>query len=169
MPDARLGWLLLVIGAITWPMFGQRADWSSLLFLRTQLAQANGIVRDASRTGLTSGDETNGAPIHSVHFEFADSAGRQWKGTSWTEGRSPRRGDEGGGFWAVGLIGRNVIWYNDIEGGFNISSFTTFGSIGAYYCNQGSLQPVLYDLAQWLMVGDAPSARLGPPEQISEP
>ncbi|XZE19390.1 hypothetical protein SH449x_004709 [Pirellulaceae bacterium SH449] len=78
-------------------------------------------------------------------------------------------GDEGGGFWAVGLIGRNVIWYNDIEDGFNISSFSTYGTIDAYYCNQGSLQPVVYDLIQWLMAGDIPSARLGPPVPISDP
>jgi hypothetical protein len=30
-------------------------------------------------------------------------------------------GDEGNGFWVVGLIGSNVLWYNDIEDGFNWS------------------------------------------------
>ena len=28
-----------------------------------------------------------------------------------------------GVFWVVGLIGRTVIWYNDIEEGFNRSAF----------------------------------------------
>src|ERR1700675_4644614 len=30
-------------------------------------------------------------------------------------------GDGGGGFWAVGIFGQEVLWYNDIEEGFNIS------------------------------------------------
>ena len=38
-------------------------------------------------------------------------------------------GDQGGGFWVVGLIGRAVLWYNDIEEGFNRSSFSTYGLI----------------------------------------
>lgn len=37
----------------------------------------------------------------------------------WTE---KTFGKKGKGFWVVGLISRNVIWYNDIEEGFNISS-----------------------------------------------
>lgn len=94
VPQARLGWLLLVIGGIAWQMFGQYADWSSFLFLRKQLAQADGIVVDADRTGFTLGDETNGAPIHAVRFEFDDPAGIKRKGTSWTEGRSPKLGEE---------------------------------------------------------------------------
>ena len=30
-------------------------------------------------------------------------------------------GIQGGGFWVVGIIGSTVIWYNDIEEGFNRS------------------------------------------------
>jgi hypothetical protein len=48
-------------------------------------------------------------------------------------------GDLGGGFWVVALIGNTCIYYNDIEDGFNISSYTTFGQIGNYYCNQSDL------------------------------
>lgn len=93
-PQARLGWLLLVIGGIGWQMFGQYADWTSFLFLREQLAQADGIVVDAHPTGFTLGDETSGAPIHSVRFEFDDPAGIKREGTSWTEGRSPKHGEQ---------------------------------------------------------------------------
>ena len=32
-------------------------------------------------------------------------------------------GDEGGGFWAVAVFGSKVLWYNDIEDGFNVSHF----------------------------------------------
>ena len=94
VPHARLGWLLLLIGAITWQMFGRHADWQSLLFFQKQLNQANGIVLDVSETGYTIGDETNGAPIVSVRFEFADPTGLQWQGRSWTESPAPKPGEQ---------------------------------------------------------------------------
>lgn len=48
-------------------------------------------------------------------------------------------GKEGNGFWVVGLIGRKVIYYNDIEEGFNISDYKTYGTIDHYFCNQDKL------------------------------
>lgn len=41
-------------------------------------------------------------------------------------------GSEGGGFWVVAICGRRVIWYNDIEGGFNISNYSQYGIIDEY-------------------------------------
>ena len=49
-------------------------------------------------------------------------------------------GDQGDGFWVVGIIGSTVIWYNDIEDGFNRSRFSTFGTIDDYWCNQDELE-----------------------------
>ena len=49
-------------------------------------------------------------------------------------------GDTGNGFWAVALIGRTVIWYNDIEEGFNRSRYATYGQIEDYWCNQDELE-----------------------------
>ena len=49
-------------------------------------------------------------------------------------------GDPGKGFWVVALIGRNVIWYNDIEEGFNRSLYTTYGQIEDYWCNEDELE-----------------------------
>ena len=49
-------------------------------------------------------------------------------------------GTEGRGFWAVGIYGRRVIWFNDIEIGFNLSSWTTSGVLGDYGCNQDQLE-----------------------------
>lgn len=46
---------------------------------------------------------------------------------------------EGGVFWAVALIGKLVIWYNDIEEGFNISKYNDYGIISEYWCNQDEL------------------------------
>ena len=63
-------------------------------------------------------------------------------------------GTQRGGFWVVGLIGRNVIWYNDIEGGFNFSKYTTYGQIGEYWCNQDSLLIAVKGLSR-MITGDA--------------
>ena len=51
-------------------------------------------------------------------------------------------GDGGGGFWAVAIHGRRVLWYNDIEEGFNVSPFDVEGSIpeSEYWCNQDTLR-----------------------------
>jgi hypothetical protein len=49
-------------------------------------------------------------------------------------------GDSGNGFWVVAIIGRTVIWYNDIEEGFNRSSYASYGKIEDYWCNQDELE-----------------------------
>lgn len=48
-------------------------------------------------------------------------------------------GDEGGGFWVVAICGKKVIWYNDIEEGFNISTYSEFGKIDQYFCEQHTI------------------------------
>ncbi|MFP3834315.1 hypothetical protein [Chryseobacterium sp. SIMBA_028] len=59
-------------------------------------------------------------------------------------------GKEGDGFWVVGLIGRKVIYYNDIEEGFNISDYTTFGTIDEYICNQDDLRIAILNIYELL-------------------
>ncbi len=49
-------------------------------------------------------------------------------------------GDEGDGFWVVAIFGQTVIWYNDIEEGFNRSSYLISGRINEYFCNQDYLE-----------------------------
>ena len=56
---------------------------------------------------------------------------QKWRQLPW--------GDEGNGFYVVAVFGSQVLWYNDIEDGYNISSFTEFGVIDEYYCNQNEL------------------------------
>ena len=50
-------------------------------------------------------------------------------------------GDRTGGFWAVAATGERVLWYNEIEEGFNISRFVNSGEIPKeeYWCNQDTL------------------------------
>src|SRR5512140_536940 len=54
-------------------------------------------------------------------------------------------GDEGGGFWAVAVYETRVLWFNDIEDGFNVSTFEVRGEIpeGEYGCNEDPLRVAL--------------------------
>ncbi|TPG65640.1 hypothetical protein EAH73_12665 [Hymenobacter nivis] len=54
--------------------------------------------------------------------------------------QEPSMGAEGGGFWVVAVLDNAIIWYNDIEEGFNTSPFTSWGSFEEYWCNQDELQ-----------------------------
>ena len=58
---------------------------------------------------------------------------RKWQLSPW--------GDEGGGFWVVAVHRDRVLWYNDIEEGFNVSKYEVAGQIpeGEYWCNQDTL------------------------------
>lgn len=49
-------------------------------------------------------------------------------------------GNEGNGFWVVAIHNDKIIWYNDIEEGFNISFFNRKGTIGEYAAEQDELQ-----------------------------
>ena len=58
-------------------------------------------------------------------------------------------GTVGGGFWVVGIIGRTVVWYNDIEEGFNRSIYSSYGEIEDYWRNSDELDVTI----QYLRVG----------------
>jgi hypothetical protein len=62
-------------------------------------------------------------------------------------------GDMGGGFWVVGILGNQALWYNDIEDGFNVSHYSTFGVLGEYWCNQDELHHVLYRFGEHICNG----------------
>jgi hypothetical protein len=53
-------------------------------------------------------------------------------------------GDLGGGFWIVAILGRSVIWYNDIEDGFDISDYSNFGEIAEPGANQYELEMAVH-------------------------
>ncbi|MCV9941044.1 hypothetical protein OIU35_32230 [Boseaceae bacterium BT-24-1] len=56
------------------------------------------------------------------------------------------RSDLGGSFWVVAILGRFVIWYNDIEDGFDISPYSSFGEIEEYSASQFELQHILQQI-----------------------
>jgi hypothetical protein len=75
-------------------------------------------------------------------------------------------GNQGGGFWVVGILGRTVIWYNDIEHGFNQSEYASLGHIGAYWCNQDPLELTIQHLLNSIMIGEHTGYRTGPPQNL---
>jgi len=75
-------------------------------------------------------------------------------------------GDAGAGFWAVGVIGRVVVWFNDIEDGFNRSSYREYGAIEEYWCNQDELEFTIQRLLAAIETGEDAELLLGPPMPI---
>lgn len=69
-------------------------------------------------------------------------------------------GAMGGGFWVVAIYGSTVVWYNDIEGGFNESKWTIPGTIDEYWAGQSALQ----DMIGGSLETSGSAGRCGPPE-----
>lgn len=79
----------------------------------------------------------------------------------WSE---PQFGNKGGGFWVVAICGRKVIWYNDIEEGFNISDYKVYGKIIGYYCNQDELSWTVIRLFDLIKFGGDVIGNAGLPQ-----
>lgn len=75
-------------------------------------------------------------------------------------------GEEGGGFWVVAICGRKVIWYNDIEEGFNVSNYSKYGEIDEYWCNQSELVDAITQLHSCIKSGDSNFVQAGPPQNL---
>ncbi len=65
------------------------------------------------------------------------------------------------GFWVVGLIGLTAIWYNDIEEGFNVSKYTTYGVLDEYACQQDELEWTIDRLLFLTITGEKNDYKLG--------
>jgi hypothetical protein len=76
-------------------------------------------------------------------------------------------GDQGGGFWVVALLGRTVVWFNDIEDGFNRSQYKQYGDISDYWCNQDELSWTVQHLLDEIQSGKSSGGFAGPPEPIA--
>ena len=50
------------------------------------------------------------------------------------------------GFWVVAIMGKSIIYYNDVEEGYNCSPFTTYGIIDEYYPVQIELYQMIESL-----------------------
>jgi hypothetical protein len=72
-------------------------------------------------------------------------------------------GPVGGGFWVVAIIGNKVIWFNDIEDGFNCSSYVVLGKLAEYFCNQDELDVAVQDVLTIIDTGSHAIARCSAP------
>ena len=72
--------------------------------------------------------------------------------TKWT---GNEYGDDSSGFWVVAICGTKIIWYNDIEEGFNISEYKNYGQIEEYACNQDELSLAVTRLFDFVRLGTA--------------
>lgn len=75
-------------------------------------------------------------------------------------------GAEGGGFWVVAVCGKKVIWYNDIEDGFNVSDYKEYGRIQGYYCNHDQLNWTVTRLYKLIKNGGIIIGQGGPPQKL---
>lgn len=75
-------------------------------------------------------------------------------------------GTHGGGFWVVAIIGSTAIWYNDIEEGFNYSSYTVAGKLAEYYCNQDELEMTIRNILSRIETGKESAPRRGAPVPV---
>jgi len=75
-------------------------------------------------------------------------------------------GNAGNGFWVVALIGSTVIWYNDIEDGFNRSHYSAYGQIEDYWCNQDELEVTMTYLMNSLNSGTDLVRMRKPPAKV---
>ena len=74
-------------------------------------------------------------------------------------------GDHNDGFWVIGIIGQTVLWYNDIEEGFNSSSYSKYGTIKEYWCNDDDLAMSIRSLKLYAETGMFHS-KAGPPKPL---
>ena len=93
-------------------------------------------------------------PEQSRLWELLKIMPSKWQQSPW--------GDLGGGFWVVGLIGGYVVWFNDIEDGFNISQFKSYGRIEGYWCNQDELECTVQSILSAIQYGYS-FAKCSPP------
>jgi hypothetical protein len=77
--------------------------------------------------------------------------------------QEPTYGKHVGGFWIVGIVGQKVIWYNDIEDGFNLSKYSELGTISEYWCNQDQLEWTVQNVLNELKSGCPSGGKAGPP------
>lgn len=50
-------------------------------------------------------------------------------------------------FWVVAIINNEIIWFNEIEKGFNISEFKEYGTIETYYNDEFTLENLLWHIS----------------------
>jgi hypothetical protein len=98
-----------------------------------------GIAREDLEELISSGLEAMDEAVQDAWRRMRIEP-EKWRCSPW--------GDQGGGFWVVAEMDGRVVWYNDIEEGFNIGRFDTRGTINEYTCNQTTFEEFLLGLPE---------------------
>ncbi|MEN9866547.1 MAG: hypothetical protein RL748_2137 [Pseudomonadota bacterium] len=103
--------------------------------------------------------------INEAELRMSISQARLWEAIRLTPHKWNEKsyGAAGNGFWVVAIMGSTVIWYNDIEDGFNLSSYSNFGTIDEYWCNQDELEFAVQHALNAIESGQQTTPRCGPP------
>jgi hypothetical protein len=66
-------------------------------------------------------------------------------------------------FWIVAIWGNKVIWYNDIESGFDLSTYSDFGAIDERGGNQFELEMALQHVMNSIETGQRTFPKVSAP------
>lgn len=111
------------------------------------------ITEAALLNNITAAERRMNPPVFRL-WEVIKTAPEKWTEKTY--------GAEGEGFWVVAVIGHRAIWYNDIEDGFNCSSYTAAGELAEYFCNQDALEHAVQHVLSMIETGGGPTPRCGP-------
>jgi len=75
-------------------------------------------------------------------------------------------GDVGGGFWVAAIVGKECLFYNDIEDGWNWSVYEAYGEIRDYWCNQDELELAVQHIIDGIGAEGFSVPRRGPPMPV---
>src|SRR4051812_29968801 len=107
MPNHSLHWTRRKRRAAEGTLGGQAMDWEPISKESLDELVAEGLAEATAE--------------ERVVFARAAVTPTKWQLSPW--------GDLGGGFWALAVMEDRVLWYNDIEDGFNVSHFVSRGTI----------------------------------------
>jgi hypothetical protein len=88
-------------------------------------------ISEAKIWDLINGGCLRMCPVQARLWEAIKIIPEKWKHRQYGNGTCD--------FWAVAIIGRRAIWYDDIEEGFRFSSYITSGVLGEYGSGEGEL------------------------------
>src|SRR5262249_15727616 len=99
-------------------------------------------LTEAELWDIINQQEVELTPAQARLWEAVRIMPEKWQQEPW--------GAHTGGFWAIAVIGQRVVWYNEIEGGFDLSPFNEYREIALYQCSQFQLSHILQRLLDML-------------------
>ncbi len=106
-------------------------------------------------TGLPITEEEIWDAINAAESKMSADQMRLWECIAITPERWKQHpyGDLVSGFWVVAVLGRFVVWFNEIEDGFNISEYAVPGVIDGYGASQDGLEAAVQNLVNRISRG----------------